>query len=158
MSDTSFSGRDANGRFVTGNAGGPGPLRNPVSATIGDFDRLGMAAGEKLIGMILEHAMQGNLKAAEMVLRPVWPVRRNRPIEVERDPEDEAALCTIETHGAAANAMLMSAAEEAHITIACADEKRWKRRKRRKRQKTVSSSQQPENFLKLAWPLRPMTR
>ena len=94
MSNTSSSDRDANGRFVTGNAGGPGPPRTPVSAAIGDFDRLGMAAGEKLIGMILRQAMQGNLKAAEMVLQPIWPVRRNRPIEVGRDPEDEAAPCT----------------------------------------------------------------
>lgn len=47
MSDTSLSDRDANGRFVTGNAGWTGRLRSPVNAVIGDFDRLGMAAGVK---------------------------------------------------------------------------------------------------------------
>jgi hypothetical protein len=105
MSDTSSNVRDATGRFAKGNSGGPGRPRNPVSVAIGDFDRLGIAAGEKVISVILEQAMQGNLKAAEMVLQRVWPVRRNRMVEIERE-EGEEAPYTIEAHGALANAML----------------------------------------------------
>jgi len=147
MSDTSSSNhRDANGRFVDGNPGGPGRPRNPVSAAIGDFDRLGIEAGEKLIGVILEQAMGGNLKAAEVVLRRVWPVRRNRPIEIESVPASEEAPYTIEGHEAVADAMLageitpqdaraaaqvlkslqeqMTAAEDANITVRYATVKR----------------------------------
>jgi hypothetical protein len=74
--------RDTNGRFVKGHPGGPGRPRNPVNAAISDFDRLGMDAAERLINAVVEQALKGNVKAAELVLRRVWPVRRNRPIEI----------------------------------------------------------------------------
>jgi hypothetical protein len=48
-----------------------------------DLDRLGIEAAQELLRLILDRARQGNLKAADMVLQRVWPVRRNRPVDME---------------------------------------------------------------------------
>jgi hypothetical protein len=87
MSDPS-SDRHANGRFVKGHPGGPGRPRNPVSTAAQELDRLGVEVARELLRVIVERARTGNLKAAEMVLQRVWPVRRNRPIELDIAPED----------------------------------------------------------------------
>ena len=103
MSDTSFSGRDANGRFVTGNAGGPG--RSAQSRERRDWrllDRLGMAAGEKLIGMILERAHQGNLKAPRWCCGPSGQCGATGRSRSNVTPRGRGSARTIETRGAAA--------------------------------------------------------
>src|SRR6476469_4886413 len=91
MSDSSADFRHADGRFAKGHPGGPGRPRNPVSTAAQDLDRLGVEVAQELMGLIVEKARQGNLKAAEMVLQRVWPLRRNRPIELEI-PGDDAQL------------------------------------------------------------------
>ena len=99
--------RDANGRFVKGHPGGPGRPRNPVSVAIGELDRLGIEVAQRLIGVVAEQGLQGNLKAAEMVLQRVWPVRRNRPIEIaDKNPGTENEPYTIDGHTLVAEAML----------------------------------------------------
>src|SRR5437868_395098 len=75
--------RQSNGRFATGNPGGPGRPRNPVSTLAGTLDRQGVDVAEELMAMTIEKARKGNLAAAEMVLKRVWPARRQRPIELD---------------------------------------------------------------------------
>ena len=105
MSDS--DDRDSNGRFVKGHPGGPGRPPNPVTAAMGDLDRLGLEAAHRVIGVIVEQALEGNLRAAEMVLQRVWPVRRNRSIEVVDDgSHSEHKAYTIAAHAAVASAML----------------------------------------------------
>ena len=88
MSESSPSTlRQARGRFAEGNPGGPGRPRN-VSAVAADLDRQGVDVAEELMAMTVEQARRGNLRAAEMVLQRVWPVRRNRPIELDPPPGD----------------------------------------------------------------------
>ncbi len=141
MSDSDV--RDANGRFVKGHPGGPGRPRNPVVAAISELDRLGLEVAERLVGVVAEEALKGNLKAAEMVLQRVWPVRRNRPVEIVDSPSEvDGAPYTIGEHTAVASAMLegqiapqdaqaaarvlkslqeqMEAAEEGNVTISYA--------------------------------------
>ena len=84
---SSSTGREANGQFAKGHAGGPGRPRNPVNMAAQELDQLGIEVARELMGIILGRAREGNLKAAEMVLQRVWPVRRTRPIEVEIPPE-----------------------------------------------------------------------
>ncbi len=103
MSDSDV--RDASGRFVKGHPGGPGRPRSAVAAAIGELDRLGLEVAERLIGVVAGEALKGNLKAAEMVLQRVWPVRRNRPIEI-LDNDAEAEPFTIAEHRMVADAML----------------------------------------------------
>ncbi|MBN9088499.1 MAG: hypothetical protein J0J01_16470 [Reyranella sp.] len=99
--------RDANGRFVKGHPGGPGRPRNPVVNAIAEFDRRGIEVAQRLIDVIEKQGLEGNLRAAEMVLQRVWPVRRNRPIEVvNTDPDEDVGPYTIVAHGAVASSML----------------------------------------------------
>lgn len=99
--------RDANGRFVKGHPGGPGRPRNPVTNAIAEFDRRGIEVAHRLIDVIEKQGLGGNLRAVEMVLQRVWPVRRNRPIEVvNTNPGEEIGPYTIDAHGAVASSML----------------------------------------------------
>lgn len=104
MSDTSEI-RHANGRFAKGNPGGPGRPRNPVSSAAADLDRLGVDVAQELMQLTIERARNGNLRAAEMVLQRVWPVRRNRPIELDPAPGDGLPNLLTE-HAALAEAMM----------------------------------------------------
>jgi len=99
--------RDGRGRFVKGHPGGPGRPRNPVAVAISDLDRQGIEVAHRLLGVVAEQGLQGNLKAAEMVLQRVWPVRRNRPVEIVGPQQEiEPETYAIGEHRAVASAML----------------------------------------------------
>jgi hypothetical protein len=104
MSDSEV--RDANGRFVKGHPGGPGRPRNPLSAALPDLDRLGIEVAQRLIGVVAGQALEGNLRAAEMVLQRVWPARRNRPIEIAGGDGTKGEPFVIDEHRLIASAML----------------------------------------------------
>jgi len=97
--------RQANGRFAKGNPGGPGRPRNPVSTMAGTLDRQGVDVAEELMAMTIEKARNGSLEATEMVLKRVWPARRNRPIEL--DPAGGDGLCNLLSEHAALAAAMM---------------------------------------------------
>ena len=105
MSDPSSDFRQVNGRFAKGNPGGPGRPRNPVSTAAGELDRLGVEVAHELMINTIERARRGNLRATELVLQRVWPVRRNRPIELDPPPGDGLPNLLTE-HAALAQAMM----------------------------------------------------
>ena len=97
--------RQANGRFTKGNPGGPGRPRNPVSSAALELDRLGTEVAQELMLNTIERARRGNLRATELVLQRIWPVRRHRPIELDPPPGD--GLCNLlSEHAALAHAMM----------------------------------------------------
>ena len=97
--------RHTNGRFAKGNPGGPGRPRNPVGAAAVELDRLGTEVARELMLSAIERARRGNLRATELVLQRVWPVRRHRPIELDPPPGD--GLCNLlNEHAALAHAMM----------------------------------------------------
>jgi hypothetical protein len=83
MSDT--SPRDANGYFAKGNPGGPGRPRS-LSRKAVVLDELGAGVSEQVLQMIVDKALAGDLRAADMLLSRVWPTRRGRPIEIDATP------------------------------------------------------------------------
>jgi hypothetical protein len=97
--------RYANGRFAIGHPGGPGRPRNPVNTTAQELDRIGIEAAQELLRLILDRARQGNLKAADMVLQRIWPVRRNRPVNMEV-PFGSMLPNVLPEHAALAEAMM----------------------------------------------------
>jgi hypothetical protein len=97
--------RHANGRFAIGNPGGPGRPRTSLSAAAGDLDRLGVAVAEELMHLTIQRARKGNLRATELVLQRVWPIRRHRPIELDPPPGDGLPNLLGE-HAALAEAMM----------------------------------------------------
>src|SRR5947209_19522321 len=84
MSDQPDDFRQADGRFGKGNPGGPGRPRLRERAAA--LDLLAAEAGPELIDVALKEAKGGNLKAVEMLLDRIWPVRRGRPVEIEASP------------------------------------------------------------------------
>ena len=76
--------RQADGRFARGNPGGPGRPRACERAAA--LDLLAAEAGADLIEVALSEAKKGNLRAVEMLLDRIWPVRRGRPVEVDAPP------------------------------------------------------------------------
>ena len=105
MSESSSDFRRADGRFAKGHPGGPGRPRNPVSTVAGDLDRLGSGVAHELMQLTIERARRGDLRATEIVLQRVWPVRRNRPIELDPPPGDGLSNLLTE-HAALAAAMM----------------------------------------------------
>jgi hypothetical protein len=84
MSDHSDDFRQADGRFAQGNPGGPGRPRARERAAA--LDALAAEAGAELIEVALSEAKKGNLRAVELLLDRIWPVRRGRPVEVDAPP------------------------------------------------------------------------
>ena len=68
--------------FEPGNAGGPGrPEGSRNKATI-ILDALADGEAEAVLRKVIEAAMSGDLKAAEIVLSRVWPPRKGRGIRI----------------------------------------------------------------------------
>src|SRR5881275_3421214 len=84
MSDDPDDFRQTDGRFSKGNPGGPGRPRLRERAAA--LDLRAAEAATDLIDVALEQAKGGNLKAIEMLLDRIWPVRRGRPVEIEAPP------------------------------------------------------------------------
>ena len=77
------STRESNGHYTRGNPGGPGRPRSTVSRGAVALDEMGTEVGKKVFRMIVDKALAGDLKAAELLMSRVWPMRRGRPIEID---------------------------------------------------------------------------
>src|SRR5476651_457960 len=83
MSESST--HDDNGRFAKGNPGGPGRPRS-IGRSAAALDQLGAGVGEQVLQVIVDKALAGDLRAAELLLSRVWPTRRGRPLEIDAQP------------------------------------------------------------------------
>lgn len=82
MSDeSSCDGRFPNGRFAKGNPGSPGRPR--AVERVAAFDQRAAEAAPDMIDALVAVATAGNLKAIEMLLNRVWPVRRGHPVQID---------------------------------------------------------------------------
>ena len=84
MSETST--HDDNGKFAKGNPGGPGRPRSTVSRSAVALDERGAGVGEQVFQVIVDKALAGDLRAAEILLSRVWPTRRGRPLAIDTVP------------------------------------------------------------------------
>jgi polyhydroxyalkanoate synthesis regulator phasin len=102
--------RHANGHFAKGNPGGPGRPRNAVCRAAPTLDEIGAEAAEAIVRSIVDKALAGDTRAAEMILSRAWPMRRGRPVEIPapdvNDPSDVVS----------ANAAVASAVMQGEIT------------------------------------------
>ena len=74
----------------SGNPAGPKPgSRHPAFAAL---DAIGQEGAEAVVRKVAESAVEGDMRAAEIILRRVWPERKGRPINVDlpemSKPED----------------------------------------------------------------------
>jgi hypothetical protein len=97
--------RHRNGHFAKGNPGGPGRPRNAVSRAAVTLDEIGADAAEAIVRNIVDKALAGDMRAAEMVLSRAWPMRRGRPIDIPT-PEVNELEDYVPTTKAVANAVM----------------------------------------------------
>ena len=78
-------------RFQPGNPGGPGrPAGSRNKATV-VLDQLADDAGKEILEKMIDAAKGGDMRAADLVLSRIWPVRKGRPITLELPPIETAA-------------------------------------------------------------------
>ncbi len=75
--------RAPGGRFARGNPGGPGRPPGARHAALAALDAIGAEAAEAVLRRVAEDAKGGDLRAAEILLRRLWPERKGRAVAVE---------------------------------------------------------------------------
>jgi hypothetical protein len=93
MADTSNNGdKTKPGQFEPGNPGGPGrPAGSRNKATL-VLDELAEGDAKEILTGVLKQAKAGDMKAAEVILARVWPIRKGRKVSLElpevKTPQD----------------------------------------------------------------------
>jgi hypothetical protein len=68
--------------FELGNPGGPGrPAGSRNKATL-VLDQIADDAGKAILKKMVEAAKGGDMRAADLVLQRIWPVRKGRPLSL----------------------------------------------------------------------------
>jgi hypothetical protein len=90
--------------FEPGNPGGPGrPEGSRNKATIA-LDKIADGAGKAILKKMVEAAKGGEMRAADLVLARIWPVRKGRPIALAL-PAIQSASDVVAAVGAVADAV-----------------------------------------------------
>lgn len=79
-SETTAGDRRADGRFGPGNPGRPKGAKHEALKLL---DQIGTDNAEAVMRKVCEKAMAGDMKAAELVLRRLWPERKGRPVQFD---------------------------------------------------------------------------
>ena len=66
-------------RFQPGNPGGPGRPAGSRNGDCGVLDQLADAGGREILEKLIDAAKGGDMRAADLVLSRIWPVRKGRP-------------------------------------------------------------------------------
>ena len=75
------AGRDHAGRFRPGRSGNPsGRPPGARHAALAALDAVGAEGAEAVLRAVVEAARGGDLRAAEILLRRLWPEPRGRPV------------------------------------------------------------------------------
>ena len=81
------SDRDGRGRFAAGNPGRPRGSRHEALRAL---DAIGAEGAAEVLRAVVEAAKGGDMRAADILLRRLWPERKGRPVAVELPPLDGA--------------------------------------------------------------------
>ena len=76
--------------FEKGNPGGPGRPRGARSKINLLLDQLAAENAQEILSKVIEAAREGDRKAQDIVLKRLWSVPRDRPIEVDLPPVDRS--------------------------------------------------------------------
>ena len=79
--------RDGRGRFAPGNPGRPKGARH---AALLALDAIGAEGAAEVMRAVVEAAKGGDMRAADILLRRLWPERKGRPVALELPPLDGA--------------------------------------------------------------------
>lgn len=77
--------------FEPGNRFGKGRAAGSRNAASIALDEITAGEAEGVLRAVLKQALDGDLKAAEIILARIWPVRRGRPVRLSLPAVDTAA-------------------------------------------------------------------
>jgi hypothetical protein len=82
--DTSKNGEETGkpGLFEPGGPGGPGRPAGSRNAATLLLDQLAEGEAEAVLKQVVEAAKGGDMRAAEMILARIWPVKKGRPVSL----------------------------------------------------------------------------
>lgn len=84
--------KQGGGRFEPGQSGNPaGKPRGTRHKALIALDAIGAAGAEDVLRKVVEDAKAGDIRAAEILLRRVWPERKGRLVEFDLPPIAGAA-------------------------------------------------------------------
>jgi hypothetical protein len=87
-------------------AGGPGRPQGSRNAATLVLDKIADDAGEAILEKMVEAAKGGDMRAAELVLQRIWPVRKGRPLSLSLPlPVIKTAADVVTALGAVADAV-----------------------------------------------------
>jgi hypothetical protein len=72
--------------FRPGSPGGPGRAAGSRNKATLALDAIGDEAAKEILGKLTESAKSGDIRAAEIILARVWPVRKGRPVALDIPP------------------------------------------------------------------------
>lgn len=78
-------------KFAKGHSGGPGRPRGSRNAGNRLLDRLAADGAEAVVKKMIETALEGDVRAAEVLLKRAWTQPRGRAVEIELPPVKAAA-------------------------------------------------------------------
>lgn len=84
--------RGSGRQFSPGQSGNPaGPKRGQRHPAFAALDAIGQDGAEDIIRAVRDKAIDGDMRAAEIVLRRVWPERKGRPLRFSMPPVTDAS-------------------------------------------------------------------
>jgi hypothetical protein len=99
-------GRDPSGRFGSGNTGRPRGAKGKRPALLRALDDMVSGDAEDIIRGVVKAALDGDTRAAEILLRRIWPEPKGRPITASIDiPKLNGATSLTDAIGAIATAV-----------------------------------------------------
>ena len=79
--------KQARGRWKPGASGNPaGKPPGARHAALVALDAIGAGAGAEIMAAVVAAAKGGDMRAADILLRRLWPERRGRPVQMHLPP------------------------------------------------------------------------
>ncbi len=79
-----ITGRDQAGRFAPGTSGNlAGKPRGARHAALLALDTIGAEGAEEVMRAVVVAAKGGDMRAADILLRRLWPERKGRPVQMD---------------------------------------------------------------------------
>jgi hypothetical protein len=122
MSDPETTGGKQSGGWKPGQSGNPaGRPKGARHAALLALDAIGAGAAGEIMDAVVTAAKAGDMRAADILLRRLWPERKGRPVDIRlppmKRPEDIATVLATVTAAMAAGDLSPEEAQQAAAVL-----------------------------------------